>query len=290
MRAVKKAIHSNEIEAVDPQYLELASAVPEHPYDPVAALKLAEHLLDEGREGEAEEMLEAAARSLAPGTPAGLLIRLAKCGERIRSQITGQFAELALQSPELPEQAREEMEEYLDRFPTQRVAAPPEEEDAPEAEPEPEPEASPEEEFVPPSAARTLQVMEAVPTKMEASVVTLNVGGKSRNLDLSQIEAIAVAGVAPEGGTSFIIMDLLLDSPYGSRTAMRAVRLRSTTFDPRKLMGGEKGMEALRSFLNVVLEVSEGACLPDAGVRDGGNLQRFTSLDEYEREVLLVGT
>lgn len=87
-----------------------------------------------------------------------------------------------------------------------------------------------------------------------------------------------------------VLVDLMLDAPWGDRAALRVVRLTSDSFDPRRLVGGEDSLQAFRKLLARLLELSDAVPLPDPDSARGNPFRSFPSIDAYEREVLGVTT
>ncbi|MEE4274103.1 MAG: rhomboid family intramembrane serine protease [Thermoanaerobaculales bacterium] len=136
--------------------------------------------------------------------------------------------------------------------------------------------------------AERLQVVEGVPKVMGESVLRFEVAGAIRTLDLGRVEAIAVGAIEQPGGRPFIVLDLLLDPPWKDDGDLRTVRLRSPTFDPRALVGGEDPMEAFSRLLERLLGASSAAPLPDGGSLRSPGSTTYASLEEYQSEVLGV--
>jgi membrane associated rhomboid family serine protease len=136
--------------------------------------------------------------------------------------------------------------------------------------------------------AERLRMIEAVPRAIGESVARFAVGAAVHRLDLDQVEAIAVGAVEQPGGRPFIVIDLLLDPPWDDDVSLRLVRLRSSTFDPRAIVGGEDAMEALTRLLDRLLASCEAEPLPDAEHLRSPGATTYTSLEEYQREVLGV--
>ena len=138
-------------------------------------------------------------------------------------------------------------------------------------------------------STHSLQVMEAVPKALEGDVLIIEVDLASRRMGLSQVQAVGVGGVHRDADRPYLVVDLLLDPPWSDRDPLRVVRLSSTTFDPRELVGGSDVMESFRTLLGEVLKISEAVPLPDPDAARGRPFRIFPSLDRYETEVLSAG-
>ena len=109
-------------------------------------------------------------------------------------------------------------------------------------------------------------------------------------LDLSRIEAVAVAAIEGLAARPVLVIDLLLNWTDCGGGPLKIARLRSDRFDPRPL-APEAGdpVEAVRSFTAALLDASGAIALPDPDAARGRPFQRFASLEAYQRDVLGVG-
>jgi len=98
----------------------------------------------------------------------------------------------------------------------------------------------------------------------------------------------AAHAIERTGGRPFIVIDLLLDPPWDDDGNLRLVRLRSSSFDPRAIVGGEDGMEAFTRLLDRLLASCSAEPLPDAEHLRSPGATTYASLDEYQSEVLGV--
>jgi hypothetical protein len=144
------------------------------------------------------------------------------------------------------------------------------------------------EEPIPVSMSHTLQVMEVVPIAMADGALTIEVDGQERRMALDQVQAMGVAGIQHGQQRPYLVVDLLLDPPWSDRTRLRVLRLTSTAFDPRKIVGGPDALQAFRHLLDKVLKLSEAVPLPDPDAARGNPFRTYSSVEEYQREVLGV--
>jgi len=132
--------------------------------------------------------------------------------------------------------------------------------------------------------------MPGVPTGISGDILNLVVNGKARTLPFETIQAVAVCAIVRASEPPVLLVDLLLDSPWGDREAIRAVRLMSNTFDPRTLVAGEDKLQAFRAFLQHILDVSEAVPLPDPDSARGTPFQSFTTIGAYQEETLNISS
>jgi len=211
-------------------------------------------------------------------TPAAVTVRLARLASDLRVPVAASVLADVLRQPDLPPETRVELEEL-------RVSLA--DDPIPDDESEPPPIAEPEIDLAVGRDHR-LQIMEAVPTAFDTEVLTVSVNGTARRMAMSQIEAIAVAGVKNAHGRQVLVGDLMLDAPWSDREALRVVRILSTAFDPRGLVESDDALEAFRILLADMIDSSGGAPLPDPDSARGRPFKSFGSLADYQREVLGV--
>lgn len=136
--------------------------------------------------------------------------------------------------------------------------------------------------------AERLRVLEACPRELDAGRLTFEVPEGPRQLDLAKVEGVAVGAIAQPGVRPFLIIDLLLDSPSDGTGDLRVVRLRSSAFDPRTLVGGEQAMSAFIQLIHRLQSASSGLVLPDEVTSRNPSAHMYESIEEYQGEVLGV--
>ncbi len=275
LRAIRRAVVGDDPSLVLAHWHELLQAQPALELDPQLGARVAEILHDHGHDDGVAGTLTAAARGLRPTTPAGVLARLARLGAATGHEATAAFLAAAMAAPDLPEEVRAELEALGPASPVPLEPVPPAERVEQEVEM-----------ASPVSAPRSLQAMEAIPEALQEDVLTIQVRGTTRRLALSQIQAIAVAGVQRPPQRPVLVVDLLLDPPWAERQTLRSLRLLSTTFDPRRVVGAGDVMTAFRDLLGRLLEISGAVPLPDPDAARGQPFRTFSSFDEYHRQVL----
>lgn len=282
LKVIRKAVQENDLELLIPQWATLMQVLPEAQIETTLALRVAETFERAGERIHVETAIDAAVRSLAADAPVGIVVRLARVAALNHSPNSFELIRRALEHPEIPPESRAELEGLRAELDANRIDVIPE-----------DPNDVGLDEGVDVAdvskVVHTLQVMESVPIALQESKLALDAKGTRRTLDLEKIQAIAVAGVAREEGRKVLLIDLLLDPPWGDREAMRVVRLSSNSFDPRKLVGGEKPGDAFKVFIQRLLDVTGAVPLPDPDAALGQPFATFGSLAEYQKEVLDVG-
>jgi membrane associated rhomboid family serine protease len=280
-RVMQRAARSNDVELILAHWQDLVHEVPDLPVDAAVVVRAAEILDAEERHEGVLATLEMAERRLTPETPSPLRIRLARVAANARAPSAAARVADALSQPDLPDEARAELESLK---PSAYELA------EPDVATEGDVVATPVEPVVMNSPSiHSLQVMEAVPRTLEGDVLIIDVDRAPRRMGLAQVQAVGVGGIQREGERPYLLVDLLLDPPWSERDRLRVVRLSSTSFDPRRLVGGSDVMEAFRSLLEHVLKISEAVPLPDPEAAKGRPFRLFASLDRYESEVLSAG-
>ncbi len=282
VRAIRAAARDGDDEFVLAHWDEVFRSVDNLTIPAALGVRIAEISAQAGRVDSALDTLELARGSLDGSTPVGVLVRMARLAGALGSPHCATLCEAALAHPDLPEEARDELAglrgDASGAAPSEGVAT----QQTPAAEEEGTIE------IAVPSGARTVQVMEAVPRRIDGGNLEIEVKGTPRRMALGQIQALGVAGVAREGRKPVVVVDLLLDSPWGDRQALRTVRLTSDSFDPRRLVGGDDAMAAFRVLLDHLLKVSEAVPLPDPDAARGRPFRSYPSFEAYHKEVLGV--
>jgi hypothetical protein len=121
--------------------------------------------------------------------------------------------------------------------------------------------------------------------------MTLDVQGRGPSaLGLEKVQAVSTAVIRPAGKPAFIVIDLLLDPPWATSAQLRVVRMHSSRLEPTKLIPeAPNSAAALRMMIDKLLTISQGIPLPDSRAVKGSPFREFTSLKQYEREVLQAG-
>jgi membrane associated rhomboid family serine protease len=133
-----------------------------------------------------------------------------------------------------------------------------------------------------------LKILEGVPHSISGTVLQFMVGDGGRRLELTRVDAIAVGAIAQPGSRPFVIVDLILDPPWVGGGDLRVLRMRSSTFDPRTIVGGEQPMEAFVGLIERLVAASAAVPLPDADHLGAPGATTYASLDEYQGTVLGV--
>jgi membrane associated rhomboid family serine protease len=139
------------------------------------------------------------------------------------------------------------------------------------------------------SQERRLEVVSGVPIELDDEGVRISVDKSAKRVRYERIEAVAVAAVGGLAPKPVLLVDLVLNWMTTTDETLRVVRLRGDRFDPRRLVPGlESPVAALRRFVEIVLERSRAAPLPDADAARGQPFASFDALSIYHQTVLMV--
>jgi membrane associated rhomboid family serine protease len=273
LSAVRAAAKKGDDQFVTTHWLEVLDSGYEVDLDPALGARIAEMLRDGSPADAGVATLDLTARRVDDSTPAGVSLRLARLATEIGSPQASVFAAAALANPDLPPEAREELE------PIGALAPPAVDDQRPESE-----EAEEEEPVV-----HTVLAKRVVPRRLQGTDLEVELDGQPRTVDLESIQVIAVCGISRAAQKPVVLVDLLLDSPWGDRPQLRVIRMTSETFDPRQVVGGEEGLAAFQKFLEQLFEVSDAVPLPDPEAARGRPFKSFSTVNDYEKEVLGIG-
>jgi len=102
---------------------------------------------------------------------------------------------------------------------------------------------------------------------------------------MEYIKFIASAKITPADSSPFLVIDLLLDPP--ANNTVRVVRLTSKTFNPKHLFPDAKNLtEAFRLFISRIMQMSSAAPHPDISSALLSKINTFTTIAEYEQNIL----
>ncbi|HSN57431.1 MAG TPA: rhomboid family intramembrane serine protease [Candidatus Sulfomarinibacteraceae bacterium] len=275
---IRRAARRRDDEAVLDRWRHLAAAAPQVTLEPVLAMRIAEVAQRRHDEEVVAEVLERVEIGDPTAIPAPVLERLGRlateCGDRL---IGTQLAAAVRGDDRLPDDLR-------------RALAAPAKADPPGTGEERTAHRSPA--TAGPAVrlrpAERLRVADGVPKALDESALTVFLERGRGRVPLASVLGVAVAAIREDGRRPYLVVDLLLDPPWDGSGELRVVRLRSTAFDPRRLVGGENAMAAFQRLLETVLERSGAEPLPDeASVRHPGT-RSFPSIEAYQQEVLGV--
>jgi len=272
LSAIRHAARSGDNQFVTTHWLEVLDSGYAVDVDPALGSRIAEMLRNETRIDPAVATLDLAARRADESTPTGVLLRLVRLAVDLGSDQASALASVALSQPEIPPEAREELEEIaaLARPVADTGSTSSATQDTAEDEP----------------VVYSVIAKRVVPRRLDGQTLEVEFDGKRHSVDLATVQVIAVCGVARAAQKPVVLVDLLLDSPWGDRPKLRAIRMTSDNFDPRQMVGGDDGMTAFQIWLERLFDVSGAVPLPDPDAARGKPFRSFSTIDAYEKEVL----
>ncbi len=279
-KVIESAVRSGDTELILAHWDDILIHDPDIVIEPILAIRLAEILDREQRVVSAVETLELGHARTTDETPMAVCLRMAKLALLLEAPNAGSIVQSALDHPELPADARPELEVALwglarlasDREVARQNTTVEEETATAELDDDQGP----------------LLVTEAVPMSLDGNVLTVDVAGILQQIDLHELQAVAVSIVAREQGKSIAVMDLLLDPPGAEKDRVRLIRIFSNTFDPRTFFASDDGLTSFRAMATHILDVSLASPLPDWETARGQPFRSFESLADYEHQVLGV--
>jgi hypothetical protein len=272
LRAIRDAAKRGDDQFVTTHWLEIIDSGRDVDLEPALGARIVELLRNASRLDAARATLDLTAGRVDVSTPSALVLRLARAAVDVGSPQAAGLAAAALACDDLPAEAREELEPIA----AAAVAGAGEGEEREQVE-EDEP------------VVHSVLAKRVVPRRLGGADLEVELDGQIRTVDLKSVQVIAVCGISRAAQKPVVLVDLLLDSPWGDRAQLRVIRMTSETFDPRQLVGGDEGMSAFQTFLDRLFVVSEAVPLPDPEAARGRPFKSFSTIDEYEREILGIG-
>jgi len=143
----------------------------------------------------------------------------------------------------------------------------------------------------PTASAKKLELHQAEPLSIDDKRMTLHIEGRGTSaLSLDKVQAISTAVIRPPGRPALIVIDLLLDPPWATGVLLRVVRMRTGRLNPSKVVPeAPNSARALRMMIEKLLAGSQAIPLPDTLAVKGKPFREFTSLRQYEQEILQAG-
>jgi membrane associated rhomboid family serine protease len=139
-------------------------------------------------------------------------------------------------------------------------------------------------------ASRQLQVVDARPSDFTAEGLVIEAdGGIKKRIPFERVGALCVVAIEGFGEKPVILVDLVLNWQSESNDPLKLIRLRADRFDPRRFVSDElPPLDAMRSFIDQLLEKTGATPLPDLQSARGLPFASFTDLQSYQRDVLSV--
>jgi membrane associated rhomboid family serine protease len=284
---VRRAARARDDDSVIENWGKLVAGSPRTTIEPVLALRIVE-ILDKHRSDEL--LVDTFGRvdaTMIDHAPPGVMARLATLAVNHRSGAAERLLAKALASGELSSDTRSRLETMASTLAsnTEVPPTPPSVEVAGGPESAPVGGTPPAVELRP---AERLKVAEGVPRSLDDAALTLDLDRGRCRLALGNVRAVAVGAVKADRKRPFLVVDLLLDEPHDGSADLRLVRLRSTSFDPRSLVGGDNAMAAFTELLRFLVSSSGGTPLPDAAAMANPATRSYRSIAEYQQVVLGV--
>lgn len=295
--AIRAAARTGRVDDVVHTWTDLLRHVPDADIEPSLALRMVDPALQTGDREGLELTVEAARSGIDDDTPSAVVARVARVAARLELPVASELARRALSADDLPADTRNELQRIAEaRTQGDDTASEGPSTMAGETSSAPAPAAA----ATAPVASdvfsydvdrkHTLSIRSATPFRLATDAMTIQADGSRRRLLMSQIHAVAVGGIQRADGRPFLVVDLVLDPLWNERLRLRIVRMSSNEFDPRSVVQADSQLASLRLMIHRLIEYSEALPLPDAEAARGNPFRIFSSLGEYEAEVLAADT
>ncbi len=141
-----------------------------------------------------------------------------------------------------------------------------------------------------PDTRRSLRARPAVPVSLDEEGLSIEVEAGSKTvLPYARIEAVAAGAVQGLADKPVLVVDVVLNWLAVPDEPLKVVRLRSDTFDPRRIVPDKaSALEALRALLDQLITRSGATPLPGRDAALGNPFASFPDLATYDRTVLMA--
>jgi membrane associated rhomboid family serine protease len=296
--AVQSAVKNGEHELALRHWSELSDHVPAALVSPAILLRFVPVLLEENQRDRAVLALrQAVDPGNTPLTP-GQAQRVLEMARELDPPTAVRAARSALASPDLHESKREKLLTQIEELGGDAAAEGTAEGTAEATGAAAEPAPVSVEEDLPwgedgaIDLARFGQVKltEAQPVALEADGLRLQLGGDQQaHVGWDRIQAVSAAILDGLGPKPVLVIDLLANWSEPQAESLHGVRLRSDSFDPRRLFESDRDpTRAFGQFVGRLLELSQAQPLPTPENATGNPFARYDSADDYARIVLEV--
>jgi membrane associated rhomboid family serine protease len=283
---VRACAKRNDLEVALRHWSDLTDRVPTARIEPATLLHFVPLLLEENQRDRAVLALRHAVDPEAARLTLGQAVRVVELARELDPPSALRAARSALASGELNEAKRSRLEDLVEELAAAGV-----EEAEPESLAPEEPETVWDETgAIGISRFARAKFTEACPSGLSSEALRIRLeNDREAEVRLDRVQAVSVAIVADQGPRAVLLIDMLANWNESEAEVLRGVHLRSNRFDARRLLGIE--VEAQQSFVSLVarlLEATRGVPLPSAEAALGRPFARYSTLAEYEREVLEV--
>ena len=260
---VESEIRRNQMELAASHFWRLREKIPEASVSSTYKIRLIQHLKERQEGEDAKALANELLQEVSLDSPPVLLMNFVNIVSELNPSLAGKVMELCLQHPEIQEHQKDELRKKFGGLQEKAQAAAP-------------------------TADRSVKVTHATPVSLKEEKLAMNVKGVGeRVLSLNRIQSISVAEIASLEDLPYLLIDLFLDDPKSSASAVRSIRLLSSGFEPRTFYPDiEDSREALKAFISNLLESSGATAYPDKESALLSPPRSFRSMEEYEESIL----
>ena len=260
---VESEIRRNQMELAASHFWRLREKIPEASVSSTYKIRLIQHLKERQEGEDAKALANELLQEVSLDSPPVLLMNFVNIVSELNPSLAGKVMELCLQHPEIQEHQKDELRKKFGGLQEKAQAAAP-------------------------TADRSVKVTHATPVSLKEEKLAMNVKGVGeRVLSLNRIQSISVAEIASLEDLPYLLIDLFLDDPKSSASAVRSIRLLTSDFEPRTFFPDiENSREALKAFISNLLESSGATAYPDKESALLSPPRSFRSMEEYEESIL----
>jgi membrane associated rhomboid family serine protease len=273
LRLVKRCVERGEMHLAAQHWNTITKRLPDELAEPAALVPLASALVVLGQPERAVQALRQAIHPGNFGLTPELALQAVRSAKALDPTLAVEVARRALEIPEVSEVDRAHLRELTG-----------------DSEPE-EPEAARRRTSSTPMGRFSgMKLVEAVPERFGERALLLRASNDNTiELPYDEVAALAAAVVLDVAEQPVVVTDLVLNGDELAEKALRVVRIRSDSFDPRVLVGDAGSIDQIyRRWLDELLDLTQAAPLPDLKSVCGEPLISFQDLASYEREILGV--
>ncbi len=260
---VESEIRRGQMDIAAVHFWRLRESIPQASISPTYKVKLIQYLKESMDTENARLLATELLEEVNLDSPPLLLLNFSSIAPELNSSLAAKVIELCLQHPEIQESQKDELRKTLGELESkvQLTAS---------------------------AGDRFLKITQATPVSLKEGKLSLSVEGVGeRILTLDRIQSIAVAEIISLEDIPYLLIDILLDDPKTSASAVRSIRLRSSGFDARKFFPDiQDAREALKSLISNLLESSGATPYPDKESALISPPRSFHSIEEYEKSIL----
>jgi len=286
---IEREIRRNQMDNALSHFRSLKAHISQVSLSLTYKIMVMQHLAENKEFEEAKQLANELLGEVNLNSSPGLLLNFVKTASELDSSIAEKAIEICLQHPEIPADQKDKLKIKLDDFQKKSQTAPPVSnvEHVP-TKTESQLLVEPSESERSLSSKQSIKITTAIPLDIKDGKIALNMGETGEKLiPLNSVQCMAVVEISSPQERPFLLIDLFLDDPKANTSSIRAIRLFSTSFDPKKFFPTiQNSHEALKAFISDLLKLSAATSYPDEDSVLLKTPKNFPSIEEYEKAIL----